>query len=1399
QFFETEQEAFEACQPEIPDEIAGPDLVVTDVWQQDGVICYQIMNAGNQIAQPGHSTALLIDGQYSTSDLIQTTLEPDDRLTRCFTMDWTCTPLEDSVSIQADHNDIIAEKDEANNRRNETWQCDDTAPQIVAGPWVSGITQNSAVISWETDEPSDSVVLYGSAAGYYPDQELDPSLVVEHTVPLGGLDQGTLYHFSVLSTDPNGNTAASGDNVFETLPSLDDAPPTVTVTDPGKCQGMVTIGADAHDDTGVEKVEFYIGDALMFTDYSPPYEFVLDSEEYPNGMHDLMGKAIDVSGKSSADDLDIDVDNPVDKTAPTVTITEPKQDDTISGKVTVKANLQDDSGLAHAFFKVDGQSEAYEGLTSNPKQKDVSFEWDTASLESGKYRLAVEAFDKDGKYAFDTVDVVVSHTPPALPPKLKIKKREVTRHNNYFTIKLTVENVGSGEATNIIVEDFLRSFQPISASKAEAEYEAEFIHTTLYNGCIITSQVNLLPKQARTYVYTAVPVLIHPNAPTPSIGDSVKLWYESKDGTEHYNEYAIKVLKTTSGKTIKAEYDAALKSADYLIVTNPNRMFTQSPFYYYHREYNEVLSDMAKLATYSQGVLGYVNIYSASTLRDLVKPGGDWAKRLQPSFSVPLGGYLLIVGETEIMPSWTHGSLAADTSASLPTLPVNYSDHPYADTGGDPAPDLIVGRIIDGGALQTSIGVHEGVTKFDRSDALLVSGIEGTCYSTWDFKDDVIDIGKTLSGTYGCNVKLLHLAHFGGGPTGYYWKQKFSDNTPDKDIVVFRGKGLIDQWIPGITAFQFWTSFGNTRPFVFAATGSAGDYESNDYTNMAQALFNSGAAVYVGSTSESLAEHLRYHPGHKSALPYIIYCPYDYHNSYATREFFETWSKSETVGKAFTELERSLLSQQPTDSMTMISYHGGAFVPSSKNKDFWQYWVSSYNLYGDPKFGASPSKSTAGLTQDTQPQFAASYGLGYDTSVRFAINVASPDVPRAASKALGIVPVSSLDVVIPDYEVAVSNSTAWVEIPNGDVLLVPGQPLVPYRTVSVDYPKGYRVQSVELTNRSGLHTDSGLNIPILADSAPASASEEGWFPNLNTDFGWHTIDNPDGTTTLIIAVYPFHYNSRTTDVKYYKNYSFSIEYAISTLEIASLATNEDVYEQGDSVTANVYLDNSGEAQDVVVSASISSYGSEQIADGLPLLKLKGVGGPASVSLLWKSDGFDAGYYTIQVDLRDRLGQLLDSKTDMFRLGMVSGEITYLGVMPHSFDASDDISVSLGFSNTGTVSISGTAIINVQSEAGETVKQLTRDFADLAPSDSISIDETWDTSEAEPGSYAIVASVSYESMATAPSIITVHTEGPTRGSFPWLWVAVGAGVLVLASLGLALWRRLAQGTEPPSDG
>ncbi|MFX0091700.1 MAG: lamin tail domain-containing protein [Candidatus Hodarchaeota archaeon] len=92
----------------------------------------------------------------------------------------------------------------------------------------------------------------------------------------------------------------------------DTTPPSVTITNPSNgatVSGIVSVTADASDDVGVSKVEFYIDDVLKYTDSMSPYSYSWDTTSYNNGTHSIKAIAYDAASNSDLDQISVTVQN----------------------------------------------------------------------------------------------------------------------------------------------------------------------------------------------------------------------------------------------------------------------------------------------------------------------------------------------------------------------------------------------------------------------------------------------------------------------------------------------------------------------------------------------------------------------------------------------------------------------------------------------------------------------------------------------------------------------------------------------------------------------------------------------------------------------------------------------------------------------------------------------------------------------------------------------------------------------------------------------------------------------------------------------------------------------------------------------------------------------------------
>ena len=166
---------------------------------------------------------------------------------------------------------------------------------IISNIAAIEIANDSATISWITDQPADSLVEYGPTLSY-GSSVVDPSLVATHRIALRNLTSKTTYHFRVKSTNGYGFSSYSGDTSFTTLdlsnpitlkikfPKNDD---TISRTDV-RVEGMVTNATGG--ETGV------VVNGVLANIYGN--EFVANHVPLTEGSNTITAIATDVDGNT---------------------------------------------------------------------------------------------------------------------------------------------------------------------------------------------------------------------------------------------------------------------------------------------------------------------------------------------------------------------------------------------------------------------------------------------------------------------------------------------------------------------------------------------------------------------------------------------------------------------------------------------------------------------------------------------------------------------------------------------------------------------------------------------------------------------------------------------------------------------------------------------------------------------------------------------------------------------------------------------------------------------------------------------------------------------------------------------------------------------------------------------
>ncbi len=210
-------------------------------------------------------------------------------------------------------------------------------------------------------------------------------------------DDGPEYNIEVIAMDKAGNRA----NVTKTV-LVDNTPPEPDFTSPHdgdavKGTHLIT-AAITETGSGRDYTLFYIDGAEVRNSTSTTHSW--DTTAYSDDWHELKVVVFDKAGNQGETEIDARVDN----APPTVTITDPDDQDKIIGSVTVRTNAADNdggSGLERAEFFLGGNflsKDDVSPFTATINENDHS---------DGEYDLLVIVWDNAGNTAQDEITVFI--------------------------------------------------------------------------------------------------------------------------------------------------------------------------------------------------------------------------------------------------------------------------------------------------------------------------------------------------------------------------------------------------------------------------------------------------------------------------------------------------------------------------------------------------------------------------------------------------------------------------------------------------------------------------------------------------------------------------------------------------------------------------------------------------------------------------------------------------------------------------------------------------------------------------------------------------------------------------------------------------------------------------------
>lgn len=215
------------------------------------------------------------------------------------------------------------------------------------------------------------------------------------------------YLLSLANGATSGGTAPAPEE--PAAPTADTTPPTVVISSPANnsiATGSVIITANASDNAGISKVDFYLDGALKYSDSTAPYSMTWDSTEVADGSHTITAFATDTSGNEAQHQIVVTVNNSAssDLVKPDISFIEPlgTEYSWSDGNLRIHAAASDNVAVAKIQLYIN------DILVAEENDGDIIRIWMGNSTPAGSYILKARAYDAAGNWS--EVSITITKT-----------------------------------------------------------------------------------------------------------------------------------------------------------------------------------------------------------------------------------------------------------------------------------------------------------------------------------------------------------------------------------------------------------------------------------------------------------------------------------------------------------------------------------------------------------------------------------------------------------------------------------------------------------------------------------------------------------------------------------------------------------------------------------------------------------------------------------------------------------------------------------------------------------------------------------------------------------------------------------------------------------------------------
>src|SRR6202140_1618656 len=409
-------------------------------------------------------------------------------------------------------------------------------------PWTS--------ISWTADQPTGTSLAMSVRTGNTPVPDgswTSFTAVATSGTALTGSSRYIQYQATLSTTDTT-QTVVLRDVTFTFGPSgPDTTPPSVSISSPTANQtvtGTIPVTATASDNVAVASVQFKLDGAnLGSLVTSAPYQISWNTTSATNASHSLTAVATDTSNNSTTSTaVAVTVNN--DTTPPSVSISSPTANQTVTGTIPVTATASDNVAVASVQFKLDGANLGAP-VTSAPYQ----ISWNTTSATNASHSLTAVATDTSNNSTTSTA-VAVTVNNDTTPPSVSISSPTA---NQTVTGTIPVTATASDNVAVASVQ-FKLDGANLGAPVTSAPYQISWNTTSATNASHSLTAVATDTSNNST-TSTAVAVTVNNDTTPPSVSISSPTANQTVTGT-------IPVTATASDNVAVASVQFKLDGAN---------------------------------------------------------------------------------------------------------------------------------------------------------------------------------------------------------------------------------------------------------------------------------------------------------------------------------------------------------------------------------------------------------------------------------------------------------------------------------------------------------------------------------------------------------------------------------------------------------------------------------------------------------------------------------------------------------------------------------------------------------------------------------------------------------------------------------------------------------------------